>query len=76
MSQKLPLEDELLAIGLYQYDLGCPVTDEFTLEPENGVGLIRVRGFSLGIVALIVRDDIPSECQRWSVLRWSGEPKD
>jgi len=71
--QTLPLEDELLAIGLYGEQLGAPQTDEYTLKPESGVGLIRVRAFATGIVALMERDDIPSECQRWAIIGWDGE---
>ena len=73
--QTLPQEDALLSIGLYALDLGAPLTDEFALLPDGGphAGRIRVRGFALGIVALMERDDIGRTCRNWAVITWGGE---
>ena len=73
--QTLPQEDALLSIGLYALDLGAPLTDEFALLPDGGphAGRIRVRGFALGIVALMERDDIDMTCRNWAVITWGGE---
>ncbi len=72
----LPHEDALLSVGLYALDLGAPLTDEFALLPDGGphAGRIRVRGFALGIVALMERDDIDRTCRNWAVITWGGEP--
>ena len=66
-------EDALLSIGLYELDLGAPLTDEYHLEADDG-GRIRCRGFALGIVAL--RDGAPSECRNWAVITWGGEARE
>lgn len=73
--QTLPWEDAILSIGLYALDLGAPLTDEFTLLPDGGphAGRIRVRGFALGIVALMEREDIDRTCRNWAVISWGGE---
>jgi len=63
-------EDALLSIGLYELDLGAPLTDEYHLEADDG-GRIRCRGFALGIVAL--RDGAPSECRNWAIVTWGGD---
>ena len=73
--QTLPQEDAILSIGLYALDLGAPLTDELALLPDGGphAGRIRVRGFALGIVALMERDDIDMTCRNWAVISWGGE---
>lgn len=76
--QTLPQEDAILSIGLYALDLGAPLTDELALLPDGGphAGRIRVRGFALGIVALMERDDIDMTCRNWAVITWGGELRD
>lgn len=71
--QTLPQEDEILSIGLYELDLGAPLTDEFRLLPDDGQGRIRVRGFALGIVAVRERADMDDTCRNWAVVSWGGE---
>ena len=71
--QVLPQEDAVLSVGLYELDLGAPLTDEYTLLADDG-GRIRARGFALGIVAL--RVGAPDTCKSWAVVSWGGEPRE
>ena len=71
--QTLPLEDEILALGLFAEKLGAPQTDEYTLLADDDVTKIKCRAFALGIVAVMMCEHIPAECQRWAVIGWDGE---
>lgn len=71
--QVAPQYDPVLSIGLYALDLGAPLTDEYHLLPDDGVGRIRCRGFALGIVALRERADMDGTCRAWAVVSWGGE---
>ena len=71
----LPQEDTLLAIGLYAEELGAPLTDEYHLLPDSGEGRILVRGFALGLVAMMDAPNMDDTCRAYAVLSWSGEPR-
>jgi len=71
----LPHEDALLAIGLYAEELGAPLTDEYHLLPDSGEGRILVRGFALGLVAMMDAPNMDDTCRAYAVLSWSGEPR-
>ena len=65
--------DPLLAIGLYERALGFPLTDEFTVAFDDGVGYIRCRAFALGVVALAEREGLDATCVRYAVIGTDGE---
>jgi hypothetical protein len=58
-------QDATLQLGSGREALGAPVTPSYAVQADDG-GLIRCRGFALGIVA------IRSECD-WGVVEWDGE---
>ena len=72
----LPNEDPILGLGLYMHQLGCPVTDEFTLLADDGASRIQCRGFALGIVAVMCREDIKPECVDYAIVGWDGEVRE
>jgi hypothetical protein len=72
----LPYDDALVGIGWFQEDLGAVETEAFAVEGDEHGEVIRVRGFSLGIVAVMEAPGLDNTCQHWAILRWSGEPRE
>ncbi len=67
----LPFTDPLLTLGIYQEDLGAPLSREVKVQSDNG-GKIVLRAFALGVLAL-PETDMPSLCLPYSVIKYSGE---
>ncbi len=72
----IPAQDALCGIGMYQYDLGAPMSIAFAVEGDQRGDVIRCRAFALGLVAIMERPDMDSPGLHYAVLRWSGETRE
>jgi hypothetical protein len=71
----IPAQDALCGLGMYEHDLGAPMTTVFAVEGDVRGDVIRCRAFALGVVCVLERPGL-DDCQHYALLAWSGEVRE
>jgi hypothetical protein len=68
-----PYGDPLLGIGLFQEAIGAPLSIEYAVEADNGLGLIRCRAFCASIVAVREMPGLDDTCVNYALIGYNGQ---
>jgi len=66
-----PFTDQVLSIGVYEEELGAPLSRAFAVQADSGKA-VHCRAFALGVVAVPDTDAV-GLCTPYAVVKYSGE---